>query len=84
MADVACFCGCCFSFVGTVGACPECGEGVTLTTVPPFAAHGTAGAESVCVVDWNGPSSADRPGWGPPRAGVNHRAASSVGARSSM
>ena len=26
MTDVACFCGCCFSFDGGAGACPRCGE----------------------------------------------------------
>ena len=26
MADVACFCGCCYSFEGGAGACPRCGE----------------------------------------------------------
>ena len=63
MADVACFCGCCFSFVGTVGACPECGEEVTLRTAPAFAARCADGAESVCVVHWNGPPSAELVGW---------------------
>jgi hypothetical protein len=63
MADVACFCGCCFSFVGTVGACPECGEPVTLTIAPAFAANGADSAGSVCVVQWNGPSSAELVGW---------------------
>ncbi|MFZ0089018.1 MAG: hypothetical protein WAL63_05910 [Solirubrobacteraceae bacterium] len=31
MTDVACFCGCSFSFAGEIGMCPRCGEGVTLT-----------------------------------------------------
>ncbi len=26
MTDVACFCGCCYSFDGGAGACPRCGE----------------------------------------------------------
>jgi hypothetical protein len=26
MTDVACFCGCFFSFGGGAGACPQCGE----------------------------------------------------------
>ena len=34
MADVACFCGCLYSFDGGGGACPECGEYVSLTTGP--------------------------------------------------
>jgi hypothetical protein len=70
MADVACFCGCCFSFQGIVGACPECGEAVTLATAPGFAARGADGAESVCVVNWNGLSSAELMEWQPPRASV--------------
>ena len=28
MIDVACFCGCSYSFEGDTGACPECGEPV--------------------------------------------------------
>ena len=28
--DVACFCGCNYSFVADFGACPACGEYVTL------------------------------------------------------
>jgi hypothetical protein len=63
MADVACFCSCCFSFVGAVGACPECGEEVTLTTAPAFGGHGGDGPESVCVVQWNGLPSAEFVGW---------------------
>ena len=31
MAEVACFCGCCFSFDGAAGACPKCGEVARLT-----------------------------------------------------
>jgi hypothetical protein len=34
MADVACFCGCLYSFDGGGGACPKCGEYVSLTTGP--------------------------------------------------
>jgi hypothetical protein len=60
MADVACFCGCWFSFAGTAGACPECGEAVTLTIASASAADST---ESVCVLQWNGPSSAELVGW---------------------
>lgn len=62
MADVACFCGCCFSFVGAVGACPECGEAVTLTTAPAFAPLGAGGTESICIVRWNGLPSAELAG----------------------
>jgi len=31
--DVACFCGCSYSFDGDLGACPACGEYVTLRRV---------------------------------------------------
>ena len=31
MTTVACFCGCCFSFSGDAGRCPECGEKVSFT-----------------------------------------------------
>ena len=34
MAEVACFCGCCFSFDGAAGACPNCGEVARLTARP--------------------------------------------------
>ena len=40
MADVACFCGCVYSFDGHAGACPGCGEVATLT-----AGRAPAGAE---------------------------------------
>jgi hypothetical protein len=36
MADVACFCGCLYSFGGDGGACPQCGEYVSLTTGGEF------------------------------------------------
>jgi hypothetical protein len=31
MIDVACFCGCSFSFAGDEGVCPQCGERVSFT-----------------------------------------------------
>ncbi len=31
MIDVACFCGCCFSFDGSAAACPRCGEVASVT-----------------------------------------------------
>jgi hypothetical protein len=43
MAQVACFCGCCFSFDGGAGACPKCGEVASL--------RGGAGPE-ITVRDW--------------------------------
>jgi len=30
MTDVACLCGCCYRFDGDSGACPTCGESVSL------------------------------------------------------
>lgn len=32
MADVACFCGCCFSFDSGAAACPRCGEVASVTS----------------------------------------------------
>jgi hypothetical protein len=63
MADVACFCGCCFSFAGSVGACPECAEAVTLTTASALAADGADGVESICIMHWNGLPAAEPVGW---------------------
>jgi hypothetical protein len=40
MADVSCFCGCCYSFTGDIGICPQCGEHVTMTRVSPEEACG--------------------------------------------
>jgi hypothetical protein len=34
MTDVACFCGCLYSFDGGAGACPRCGEYATVRTGP--------------------------------------------------
>jgi hypothetical protein len=34
MTDVACFCGCCFSFDGGAAACPGCGEVARVTAGP--------------------------------------------------
>jgi hypothetical protein len=31
MADVACFCGCCYAFDGDIGVCPKCGEYTSFT-----------------------------------------------------
>jgi hypothetical protein len=31
MAEVACFCGCLYSFDGGAGACPKCGEYAIIT-----------------------------------------------------
>jgi hypothetical protein len=34
MAEVACFCGCLYSFDGDGGACPKCGEYAAVTVGP--------------------------------------------------
>ena len=39
MADVACFCGCLYSFDGGGGACPQCGEYASLTTGAELKVH---------------------------------------------
>ena len=43
MAQVACFCGSCFSFDGGAGACPKCGEVASLTG---------GAAPEILVRDW--------------------------------
>ncbi len=42
MAEVACFCGCCYSFDGAAGACPRCGEVARLTAGPVTGPAGPA------------------------------------------
>ena len=34
MTDVACFCGCFYSFEGGAGPCPKCGEVAAVTAAP--------------------------------------------------
>lgn len=34
MTEVACFCGCVYSFVAGAGACPRCGEVAAVTAEP--------------------------------------------------
>jgi len=45
MTDVACYCGCCYSFDGGAGACPKCGEYATVTAGPAFASTGRSQQE---------------------------------------
>ncbi len=45
MAEVACFCGCCFSFDGAAGACPGCGEVARLTAGPVTGPAGSSRPE---------------------------------------
>jgi hypothetical protein len=53
MADVACFCGCCFSFDGGAGTCPRCGEVASLTgeLAPPSTGRSQT-EPAVLVMDW--------------------------------
>jgi hypothetical protein len=53
MADVACFCGCCFSFDGGAGACPRCGEVASVLGDAVPASTGLRPADRQdLVVDW--------------------------------
>lgn len=54
MTDVACFCGCCYSFMGDVGSCPKCGEYTSFTRV--------SGAEEQQMLDELGLLLMDRAG----------------------
>ena len=40
MADVACFCGCLYSFDGGGGACPKCGQYATVMAGPAVTSTG--------------------------------------------
>jgi hypothetical protein len=40
MTDVACFCGCFFSFDGGASACPKCGEVASVTGLPALESSG--------------------------------------------
>jgi len=44
MAEVACFCGCCYSFEGGAGACPRCGEYAVVATTTDEGAVVTQGS----------------------------------------
>ena len=45
MTDVACFCGCLYSFDGGGAACPKCGEYATVTVGPLFNGTGRSRQE---------------------------------------
>ena len=47
MSDVACFCGCCYSFEGDGGACPRCGEYAAVRSGPARASTGRSQPEPV-------------------------------------
>lgn len=53
MADVACFCGCLYSFEGCADACPQCGEVAAVTAGPPASSTGRRAGEPR-VADMNG------------------------------
>ncbi|HEX4089184.1 MAG TPA: hypothetical protein VHZ33_10725 [Trebonia sp.] len=40
MTDVACFCGCCFSFDGGAAPCPRCGQVASVTGGPALEGAG--------------------------------------------
>jgi hypothetical protein len=76
MADVACFCGCFYSFDGGAGACPGCGEVATVTARPaaaglqrgqqgqpgPAANGQGCGGPVAALREWAGLVPAPRPG----------------------
>jgi hypothetical protein len=53
MADVACFCGCCYSFEGGAGACPTCGE-VAYVAAGPTSDSTGRGQREQPVAEMNG------------------------------
>jgi hypothetical protein len=53
MTDVACFCGCLYSFEGGAGACPKCGEVAAVTAGPRFNSSGR-GQQEQPVAEMNG------------------------------
>ena len=50
MAEVACYCGCSYSFYGDAGACPDCGEVATLRTRPAPASTDPASTDPASTV----------------------------------
>jgi hypothetical protein len=57
MSDVACFCGCCFSFESGAEACPKCGEVARVGAGPVPDSAGRSRAElPVPVMDGAGPN----------------------------
>jgi hypothetical protein len=54
MTDVACFCGCCYSFSGAAGPCPVCGE-IAVVSAHPRTGHGwprLAAGRTFCPQRW--------------------------------
>jgi hypothetical protein len=56
MTDVACFCGCLYSFDGGAGGCPRCGEYATVSTGSAFVSteRGQQYAQAVPATSRNG------------------------------
>ena len=56
MTDVACFCGCLYSFDGGAGGCPRCGEYATVSTRSAFTRteRGQQHAQAVPATGRNG------------------------------
>ena len=50
MAEVACYCGCSYSFYADAGTCPDCGEVATLRTRPAPASTVPAGTAPASTV----------------------------------
>ena len=55
MSDVACFCGCCYSFEGDGGACPRCGEYAAVRSGSALASTGRRQPEPVPAANGAGP-----------------------------
>jgi hypothetical protein len=53
MVNVACFCGCCYSFSDGVGACPRCGKAAVVSAPRPGPGTGRqpAGPEILVLTD---------------------------------
>ena len=55
MTDVACFCGCCYSFDGGAGACPRCGEYAVVRPGPAVAGTEHSQPEHALAANGDGP-----------------------------
>jgi hypothetical protein len=54
MFNVACFCGCCYSFSDGAGACPRCGKTATVSVPSPGPRNGRRQALPETLVLTNG------------------------------
>ena len=67
MTDVACFCGCLFSFDGATGGCPKCGEVASLIAGPALGSPGRNWPEHPVPVMHEIGQNGQTPGtWPPP------------------